>query len=78
MWVGTGRGNGRRRKLGFAKDFSTLFRRCLRGLDEFFSREIMCLALNCLKLYAGRYTEHGVGRNWRCDLGVYCSKPDKE
>lgn len=28
--------------------------------------------------YAGRYVEHGVGRNWKCGLGVYCSKPDKE
>lgn len=29
------------------------------------------------KLHTGRYLEHRVGRNWRCDLGVYCTKPDR-
>lgn len=35
-------------------------------------------SIELFKAYAGRYIEHGVGRNWRCDLGVYCSNPDKE
>jgi len=30
------------------------------------------------KAHSGRYVEHGVGRNWRYDLGAYCIKPDKE
>lgn len=35
-------------------------------------------SIELFKAYPGRHTEHGVGRIWRCDLGVYCSKSDKE
>ena len=42
-----------------------------------FQQEYCVFSFEFFKTFSGRYVEHGVGRNWRCDLRVYCSKTDK-